>query len=875
MKTNFIKYTALTLFILIIIACSTKKDTFINRNYHQVTSKYNVLYNGYLALDAGVADIKLADNENFWEILPIERMPETEENFLPGQKKNPNFERAEEKAVKAIQKHGMNIGGTERNQEMDEAYLLLAKARYYENRFIPALDALNYILYKHSQSNKIYHAKVWREKINIRLDQNETAIKNLKKMLQDNKVEDQDLADANAMLTQAYLNIKATDSAIASLKIAKSSTKNKEEQARYTFILGQLYENMNYNDSAFVAFQEVIDMNRNAPRRYVIQSHAKQAHQFNFDKDDTLLFVEKFDKLIKDRENRPYLDVLYFEKGWFYDKQNNHKQAVINYNKSLRKAAQDNYLIASNYRNIAEINFEEAKYKTAGKYYDSTLVKLDSKTREFRKIKKKRDNLEDVIKYETIAKDNDSILSIVAMNKEEQLSYFEKYIEKIKKEDQEKAKIAAELAKKEAIKAENDAKNNAIINKDNNIKGNNAPPSVGKQQGPSILPPSVTTSDDKNNFYFYNYSTVEFGKKEFISRWGKRPLVDNWKWASEIKGISKENLPEENSAQNKDVTNAIDENSPRYSTAFYLDRLPKGKKAIDSIAKDRNFAYYQLGLIYKEKFKEYELAANRLEKLLQNNPEERLILPANYNLYKIYQIINQEKAESVKNTILTNYPNTRYAQLIINPSLDIDSAEDPESVYKKWYKKYEENNFREILANINTLTDTYAADEIIPKFEMLKAKTFGRLKGLEEYKKGLNFVALTYPNTLEGKEAERLLKTDLPKLEAMKFGNPTATWKIAFPKIKESNNEELLKKIKKYFDNRKDEALKSSVDIYSENEDFVVIHGFLSKEQAQATLSLLREYKEYKINDEAFIITTEDYKVVQIKKEFTNWQQIK
>ena len=168
--------------IALILACSTKKDNYINRKWHSTNTKYNVLYNGNLALDSGLENLKATFKDNFWEILPVERMQEKEENFLPGQTKNPNFTRAEEKAVKAIQKHSMNIGGTEKNPQMDEAYLLLAKARYYENRFIPSLEALNYILYKYPQSDKIYHAKVWREKVNIRLENNEGAIKNLKKL---------------------------------------------------------------------------------------------------------------------------------------------------------------------------------------------------------------------------------------------------------------------------------------------------------------------------------------------------------------------------------------------------------------------------------------------------------------------------------------------------------------------------------------------------------------------------------------------------------------------------------------------------------------------------------------------------------------------
>ena len=305
MKSNLIKYSLSVGLILFLIACSVKKDKFINRNFHAVTTEYNVLYNGNVALDKGLADLKTTYQDNFWEILPVERMPKNEDALLPGQSKNPNFERAEEKAVKAIQKHSMNIAGTEKNPQMDEAYLLLAKARYYDNRFIPSLEALNYILYKYPLSDRIYHAKVWREKVNIRLDNDEVAIKNLKKLLEDKKISGQDLADANAMLTQAYMNIQAKDSAIATIKIAKETTDNNEEKARYSFILGQLYESMNYQDSAFVAFDDVIQMNRKSPRRYVIQAHAKQAQQFDYKKGDTLAFVEKFTKLLEDRENRP------------------------------------------------------------------------------------------------------------------------------------------------------------------------------------------------------------------------------------------------------------------------------------------------------------------------------------------------------------------------------------------------------------------------------------------------------------------------------------------------------------------------------------------------------------------------------------------
>ena len=50
--------------------------------------------------------------------------------------------------------------------------------------------------------------------------------------------------------------------------------------------------------------------------------------------------------------------------------------------------------------------------------------------------------------------------------------------------------------------------------------------------------------------------------------------------------------------------------------------------------------YYHLGLVYKEQFKETELALEKLEKLLSYDPSQRLVLAANYQLYKMYKAQN-------------------------------------------------------------------------------------------------------------------------------------------------------------------------------------------------------------------------------------------
>ena len=55
----------------------------------------------------------------------------------------------------------------------------------------------------------------------------------------------------------------------------------------------------------------------------MIQAHAKQAGQFDYIKGDTIAFLKKFNDLIEDRENRPYLDVLHHQVALFYDKNQN------------------------------------------------------------------------------------------------------------------------------------------------------------------------------------------------------------------------------------------------------------------------------------------------------------------------------------------------------------------------------------------------------------------------------------------------------------------------------------------------------------------------------------------------------------------------
>ena len=101
MLNGIYKISFVLLAILVLVACGRKKNTFLNRNSHAGAAEFNALYNGGVAYDKGIEELSLTYRDNFWEILPVERIELNEDNTLPGESKDPNFNRAEEKAVKA------------------------------------------------------------------------------------------------------------------------------------------------------------------------------------------------------------------------------------------------------------------------------------------------------------------------------------------------------------------------------------------------------------------------------------------------------------------------------------------------------------------------------------------------------------------------------------------------------------------------------------------------------------------------------------------------------------------------------------------------------------------------------------------------------
>lgn len=825
-------------------ACSTKKDAFINRNWHALNTKYNVLYNGNIAFEEGREELNASYRDNYWDILPIERLEVKDEIKLDSENNTPQFLLAEEKATKAIQKHSMDIKDEEHNPQTDESFLLLGKARYFDQRYIPALEAFNYILRKYTQSDKLNEATIWREKVNIRLENEELALKNLKRLFKYEKLNDQEYADARAMMAQAYINLNAPDTAIQQLKIASAYTKKNPEKGRYYFIIGQLYNTLEYKDSANYAFDKVIALNRKSARVYMINAHLQKIRNTEITQENREEQLEYLTDLEENRENRPFLDKIYRQVAEHHLTIGSDSLALVYFNKSLRATQNVPQLNALNYENLAEYYFDQDIYKTAGAYYDSTLTNLRENTKKHRSIKKKLDNLEDVVAYEEVVQYADSVITLYHLPKAEQVAYFEEYIAEIKQ-------AAEEAAQKEKERL------NAGIDAFAETKGGKA---------------------SKGKFYFYNITSLGYGKTDFKGRWGERILEDDWRWSNKNRALPSLIPGADVLAGTGDEEQNVTEEQ-KYSVDFYLEQIPTDVAVIDSLRTEKNFANYQLGLIYKEKFKENFLAANKLGDVLKSDPEKRLILPSKYNLYKIYEEMESPLADGMKDDIIKNHSDSRYAEILLNPQAVLaDNADSPDARYSQLHKMYEAQEYLKVITGAEENINTYTGDEIVPKFEMLKANAVGRLQGYDAFKEALNFVALNYPNRPEGKKAQQMVADQLPKLEPKEFSpetgsSGTGNWKVVFP-FKIRDNEKALK-LKELLEKSIVELKYRNIvskDIYNLEDQFVVVHGFKSKNFALGYAELLKINKDYKVDNENFVILSSNYKIVQVHKNLDSYK---
>ena len=805
------RYIFLSLFFICFLSCSTQKNKALNKGYHSVVSSYNVLFNGETSIDEGFLQTQESFVDNFWEILPVEKINISKDIITVDGIENDNFLKAEEKAAKTIQKHSMQINNVEYNSKITQAYLLLGRARYFDQRFIPALDAFNQV-YKRNLVNEEWNFSViWKAKCNIRLEQEELAIELLKTLLKKEKLSSKIKTEANAGIAMAYLQLKKNDSAIKPLKIASLNEKNKHNKARYLYILGQLYEKNNKIDSAYAIFKKIVDFKRSIPRNVFINAKLKMLLYDPVNGNET-----EFNKIIKNIENKPFLDKIYYAYSKTLFSKDSINKATLFLNKAIKENGSDKELLARGFEKLSKVYFKKSDYLMAGKYLDSTLNNLDKNLKKHWELKKQKNGLDLVVKLE------------------ENISLYDSLIK---------------------LSGYNNSKLNNILNQ---IKTKNA---FLKQKPVENRPVDVlrNRNNNRSNFYFYDLKLVELGKKSFESIWGQRTRESYWRNISS-KPISKTEKTEKIELSETSLEEIETDNSG------LLKRIPRTKNQKDSINRLKNRSYLKLAEIYLEKYNNYTLTENRLTYLLNSNTSKEVLSEANYLLYKSYKKQNKKEAENIRFKIIEKFPNTKFAKILKDRNNLMIEEKETLKLLDSFQSLFKNQNFEQVLVGIENQIAFIENKDILINFDLLRAQTIGKLEGVLKYNEELKSIIDRYPNNSKTVELKEISREINRKWQINPNKTATSNYNIVFKLSRAQGISDSLKKSIKKIKELTFNKFRISVDVYDSATQLFVIQDLESKEKAIKILDTIKENLEFLRLKNNFVVLSSRYKNILIYK---------
>ena len=798
------------LIVILFLGCSTQKNKTLNKRYHSTVSTFNVLFNGNESIKEGKESFLKSYQEDFWEILPVEPIESTDKIITVDGLENKSFLKAEEKAAKAIQKHSMLIGGVQYNPKTQDAYLMLGRARYLDQRYVQAIDAFNQV-YKLNIENEVWKRSViWKARSNIRLEQELVAVELLQELLKNKKNSSEIVAKAYSVLSMAYLKLNKTNEALKTLEIAQRNTKDKNHKARLLYIKGQLYEKQNEIDSAKNSFNKILNFKRKISRNIYINAKVKALLY-----SESLNSKKEFLKLIKNEENKPYLDKIYYNYSKLLFSTGSVAMAKNFLNMSIKENPADKKLKSKAYIKFSELNFNDTNFLTAGRYLDSTLQVLDKKSKEFWFYERQKKGIQKVVDLEENLIFYDSLIRLSSYDK--------------KKLDEILKSISTENKQQSEKSSSNEVRQDRVFK--------------------------------KTNFYFYNDKIVAFGIKSFKSVWGNRER--NTYWRSE-KSILKNNISSDNTANEEGSNKPVSENETQF-LELYKD-IPFSEFKKDSLNNLIDLSKLELAELYTLKYKNYKLGETVLTQYLSKDPNSNRATKAKYLLYKLYKIQNNEKYIKIKEDIIASDSLSRFAKILLkDPDMLMDENKSL-ALRDSLAKMFNNQDFEKIIKSVDLNIDIVEKEEIKVDLELLRAQSYGRLEGIEKYTELLKEISKKY---LENKTAIDLNKTI--SMIGRKWKTPISLkaskdFKLIFIVNNSDLNKSEILKINSKISTELNSINRVSFDVYNYKNNLIVIHDFKSEEKAEDTaLKITVQIPELRLKNN-FVALSSQYKNMLIYK---------
>ncbi len=710
-------YFFLVIALLLNAGCSTKKNTFFSRTYHNITTHYNIYWNGEEAFKNGYTQLGSTLKDDYNQILPIYQTanPESVQGITL------QMDRAIEKANKAIAKHSLLYDFKEYNRWIDDCYLLMGRAFYYKQDYANARRNFDYVVMRFKDEPSSYEAMLWQAKCAIQSDEGERAGSILAQL--------QNIASRQSIPKSAIREIPQTYAwlyqrngndglAIKYLNDAIKINHEKSTKVRLLFVLGQYYLKNEDFKKATLAFQRVLQNNPTFEMGF--QAQISMSSSFdplsgsNKGLEKTLL------KMLREAKNKEYASQIYFALGSLAQKENNDTLAVSRYKRSVAEAKTNKLQKTYTALKLGEFLFNKQQYISAQIYYDTAVQLLSENHPDYKLASQRATTLSKLSGEIATIKKEDSLQLIARMPLHDRNEYISNLIEKTLLKEEKQRQLEAKIQ----------------------LSG----------QTNNLLQTRQNTTSFSGEWYFYNPSALSFGYTEFIKRWGRRQLEDNWRLSTKRMVTDFPNaLPKDTVKVPALAETSAPQKFDPHKKDSYLKDLPLTEDKM-KLSNDRiTSALYNTGLLYREGLNDNQKAATAFEQLIQRFPNQPFGVVPYYHLYRIYSDLqNTSQADKYKKLILERYPNTQYAYLVSDPAflktLKI-AREKALTMYDETLDALKSGHYSLVQIYCKeALTNLSQEDELRPRFEYAYALSLVKTAGIDSAKVALQLLTTKYSN---------------------------------------------------------------------------------------------------------------------------------
>lgn len=684
------------------------------------------------------ADKQLVEQQkdDYDEILPI---------FIMGDEQAaqgifPQMERTIEKSSRVIDRHKMDPQGKskkknkrpEMNKWIDDNYLLIGEAYFYKGDYYKAEEMFLYVSRKYKDPEMQALANAWLTRCHLQRNAYTAAKNTILKAEQINDVEPEVKAEVLLVYADYFIQQGLYKEAAEALKDALKYIEKKKDRARPTYILAQLMQKMNKSSDAITYYETVLKLRPT----FEMEFYAKISQALAFDRrgGNSGQIKETLFKMLKDEKNEEYRDQIYYALAEI-ELEEQKRDIGIGYLKESLKANKTNQRQKmKSFLRLADLYLENKDYQLAQAYYDSTFKNIEEDHVRFLDVKNKAESLTELVTYLNVIEAEDSISQLCSLSEDDLIKKMKK-IRRQLEEEREQELAAAEAA----LAAANQ----------------------GTDQGNSAA------------FWPYNAQLRQRGQQAFVNVWGSRPLEDNWRRSNKLQQSFNE--------EEEEVIDEVVEQEPEKG-----DEIPSVEEMIASLPcsegdrqkgdMDIANAYYNSGVIYREKLEDLDNAVEQWEVLVTRFDDSDFHPTSYYLLHRTY--LYRENTENYSNPfcstcnskhwgdiILEKYPGSEWSQLVENPDYqdyaELKKAEE-RAAYEAILSKYYSRQYKDVVSQTDSVIRTEPENSVLCKYKVLRAQAVGYLDGQvgirTTYLSALESVKSECPGSEEAAFAEDLLK---------------------------------------------------------------------------------------------------------------------